>query len=85
MVKRVYVEKQKPYAVKAKELQEEIKSYLGIRTVTGVRVFVRYDVENLSEDTYKAALNTVFSEPPVDTLYEEEFPYNKEKDYVFSV
>ena len=85
MVNRVYVEKQAPYAVKAKELKEEIKSFLGINTVTGVRELVRYDIENLSADTYKAALNTVFSEPPVDTLYEEEFPYNKDADYIFSV
>ena len=47
-VRRVYVEKKAPYAVKAKELKHEISSYLGIKTVTGVRVLVRYDVENLS-------------------------------------
>ena len=47
-VKRVYVEKQSAYAVKAKELNEEIRSYLGIKTVTKVRVLVRYDVENIS-------------------------------------
>ena len=55
-VKRVYVEKQSAYAVKAKELNEEIRSYLGIKTVTKVRVLVRYDVENISEDTYKGLL-----------------------------
>ncbi len=83
-VKRVYVEKQAPYAVKAKELREEISSYLGINSVTGVRVFVRYDIENLSDETYKLSLNTVFSEPPVDILYEEEFSHN-ENDSIFSV
>ncbi|MBP3339474.1 MAG: phosphoribosylformylglycinamidine synthase [Lachnospiraceae bacterium] len=83
-VKRVYVEKKAPYAVKAKELREEISSYLGINSVTGVRVFVRYDIENLSDETYKASLNTVFSEPPVDILYEETFPHN-ESDSIFSV
>ena len=83
-VKRVYVEKQAPYAVKAKELREEISSYLGINSVTGVRVFVRYDIENLSDETYKLSLNTVFSEPPVDILYEETFPHN-ESDSIFSV
>ena len=46
-VKRVYVEKKAPFAVKAKELQEEIGNYLGIKSVTGVRIFIRYDVENL--------------------------------------
>ena len=49
-VKRVYVEQQVPYAIKAKELKEEIKSYLGIKTVTGVMVLIRYDIENLSEE-----------------------------------
>ena len=83
-VKRVYVEKKQPYAVKAKELTEDIKGYLGIDTLDAVRVLVRYDVENLSEDTYKKALTTVFSEPPVDNVYEENFPFN-ETDRIFSV
>ncbi|MBR5127470.1 MAG: phosphoribosylformylglycinamidine synthase, partial [Roseburia sp.] len=72
-VRRVYVEKKPAFAVKAKELQAEIKGYLGIKTVTGVRVLIRYDIENISEDTYKKALVTVFSEPPVDDIYEEKF------------
>ena len=84
-VRRVYVEKKDPYAVKARELKHEISSYLGIKTVTGVRVLVRYDVEDISEETYRQALVTVFSEPPVDTLYEETFPYNEADDHVFSV
>ena len=46
-VKRVYVEKKEPFAVKARELKEEIGSYLGIGGVQDVRVFIRYDVENL--------------------------------------
>ena len=70
-VKRIYVEKKAPFAVKARELQEEIGSYLGIAGVKNVRVFIRYDVENLSEDTFEAACRTVFSEPPVDILYRE--------------
>ena len=60
-VKRIYVEKKEPYAVKAKELKEEIGSYLGIKTVTGVRVLIRYDVENLSEEIYQEAVKTIFS------------------------
>ncbi len=72
-VRRVYVEKKRAYAVAAKELQSEIKSYLGITTVTDVRVLIRYDIENISEEVYKKALVTVFSEPPVDDVYEESF------------
>ena len=82
-VKRIYVEKKKDYAVKAGELLDEIKNYLGI-PVDGVRVLVRYDIENLSEDTYQKALGTVFSEPPVDILYVEAFDKN-DTDQVFSV
>ncbi len=84
-VRRVYVEKKAPYAVKAKEMKHEISSYLGIKSVTSLRQLVRYDVENISDDTYKAALKSVFSEPPVDDVYEESFPYNAKKDRVFSV
>ena len=83
-VKRIYVEKKIPYAVHAKELKSEIKSYLGITTLTKVRVLVRYDIENISETTYKKSLGIVFSEPPVDLLYEETFP-KEDNDKVFSV
>ncbi|MCD8132270.1 MAG: phosphoribosylformylglycinamidine synthase [Clostridiales bacterium] len=72
-VRRVYVEKKRDYAVKARELESEIRSYLGISGVTGVRELVRYDVENVSDDTYRKAVVSVFSEPPVDDVYEEEF------------
>ncbi len=82
-VRRIYVEKKAPYAVRARELKEEVKRYLGIKGLTAVRVLIRYDVENLSEKTYKQALVTVFSEPPVDNYYEEKFSY-KDGSLVFS-
>ena len=83
-VRRIFVEKKPAYAVKAGELREELESYLGIDTVENVRVLIRYDIENLSEETYGKALVTIFSEPPVDEVYEEEFPKNP-GDLVFSV
>ena len=83
-VKRVFVEKKAPFAVKAKELKDEIESYLGIKNVTQVRELIRYDIENLSDETYKKALTTVFSEPPVDNVFEETFNANPE-DFVFAV
>ncbi len=72
-VKRIFVEKKPAFAIQAKELQSEIRSYLGIKTVSGVRVLIRYDIEHISEETYQKALMTVFSEPPVDEVYEECF------------
>lgn len=82
-VRRIYVEKKEPFAVKAKELHEEIKNYLGI-DVEDVREFIRYDVENISDEVFEKACKTVFSEPPVDDLYLEkiEIPSNAK---VFSV
>ena len=72
-VRRIYVEKKDAFAVKAEELQEEIQSFLGIEDVKGVRVLIRYDVENISDEVFERACRTVFSEPPVDMLYEETF------------
>ena len=83
-VKRVYAEKKQAFAVQAKALQHEIKSYLGIRGITNVRVLIRYDIENLSDETFERACNGVFAEPPVDTLYKEMFPM-KENEQAFSV
>ncbi len=83
-VRRIYVEKLPPYAVKAQELKEEITGYLGISSVTNVRILIRYDMENLSPATYEKAVRTIFSEPPVDRVYEDSFPF-EEGDAVFSV
>ena len=83
MVRRIYVEKKAPYAVKAKELNDEMRDYLGIEAEQ-VRVLIRYDVENVSDATFRTALTTVFSEPPVDDVYEEEFPH-KAEDFCFTV
>ena len=83
-VNRIYVEKQDPYAVHAKQLKEEIESYLGINSIENVRVFIRYDVEQISDETFETACGLVFAEPPVDILYREniDIPANA---HVFSV
>ncbi len=83
-VRRIYVEKKEPFAVKAKELREELKNYLGISGITKVREFIRYDVENISDAVFERACKTVFSEPPVDDLYLEVLPAATEAK-VFSV
>lgn len=83
-VRRVYVEKKPEFAVQAKDLKHEIKSYLGIKDVKEVRVLIRYDVENVSDETFEKACHGIFSEPPVDTLYQEDFPVG-DKSRIFSV
>ena len=83
MVRRIYVEKKEPFAVKAKELHEEMEGFLGIKA-QAVRVFIRYDVENISDEIFERACTTVFSEPPVDDLYLEQIDV-PENARVFSV
>ncbi|MBO6138293.1 MAG: phosphoribosylformylglycinamidine synthase [Lachnospiraceae bacterium] len=84
MVRRIYVEKKEPFAVKARELTEEFKNYIGIKADIRVRKLIRYDVENVGEEAFRKAETSVFSEPPVDILYEEEFEHES-SDKIFGV
>ena len=84
MVRRIYVEKKEAFAGKARDLEGEIKSYLGIKSVKKVRQLIRYDVEGVSEEVFEKACRIVFSEPPVDILYRDSFPHG-DQDIVFSV
>ncbi|HHX11507.1 MAG TPA: phosphoribosylformylglycinamidine synthase [Clostridiales bacterium] len=83
-IRRIYVEKKAPYAVKANELKMEITNYLGLKNIKSIRVLIRYDIENVSNETYKNSLGIVFSETPLDLLYEEKFQ-SENGDRVFSV
>ena len=60
MIRRIFVEKKADFAIKAKELKEEMSAYLGIE-VDNVRVLMRYDIENLSDETFEKAKRTAFS------------------------
>ncbi|MCR4690417.1 MAG: phosphoribosylformylglycinamidine synthase [Lachnospiraceae bacterium] len=83
-VKRIYVEKKPAYAGAASALLDDLKNYLGVEGLQKVRLLIRYDVENISDEVFEKACYSVFSEPPVDDLYREEIPAG-EKDRVFSV
>ena len=83
-VRRVYVEKKEAFAGAAKDLTKELRSYLGIAGLTKVRILIRYDVENVSDEIFEQACRSVFAEPPVDDLYRECFE-KAEGDRVFTV
>ena len=85
MVRRVYVEKKPAYAIAAKDLLHEAKYYLHVEGIEDIRIFIRYDVENITDETYEKATRTVFAEPPVDDLYEEQLPEAEGTYRVFSV
>lgn len=83
-VRRVYVEKKPGFDVKARKFMEEITEYLKISGVKNVRILNRYDVEGISDEDYEKAKSTIFSEPPVDFIYEEVLPV-KDNEKVFAV
>ena len=83
-VKRIYVEKRKDFAIKAKELLGELRDYCGLKELVDVRVLVRYDIENISNADYKRSLDTIFCEPPLDICYESDFPH-QDSDFFFTV
>ena len=83
-VRRVFAEKKEAFAGAAADLAHEVRSYLGISGLEKLRILIRYDVENLSDEIYERAKNVVFAEPPVDILYEEDFPRG-DGDRVFTV
>ena len=83
-VRRIFVEKKEAFAGEAQDLCHELRSYLALKGLKRVRILTRYDIENLPEEVWLQARDTVFSEPPVDYLYEEEFPV-QDGDRVFAV
>ncbi|MGN0771390.1 MAG: phosphoribosylformylglycinamidine synthase [Christensenellales bacterium] len=70
MVKRIFVEKKEGYNVSAKKTLADVKNVLGI-AAEDVREFIRYDVENIDEQVFDSAKATIFSEAPVDNLFEQ--------------
>ncbi|MBQ3079393.1 MAG: phosphoribosylformylglycinamidine synthase [Clostridia bacterium] len=81
MVYRIYVEKKPGFDHEARALKQEINSFLGIPALTALRVINRYDVENLPRDLFERSITNVFSEPQVDTAYEE-FPAHTGRSFI---
>ena len=74
MVRRIYVEKKQGFDVEAAGLFRSMKDDLHLQSVTGLRILNRYDIDGIDDETYEAAKFTVFAEPAIDSLYEEELP-----------
>ncbi|OON92334.1 MAG: phosphoribosylformylglycinamidine synthase [Epulopiscium sp. Nele67-Bin001] len=71
---RLYVEKKPGFDVGSNNIKNEIREFLHINGVENVRIFNRYDVENISEEVFHKAKTTIFSEPQSDNIYEEFLP-----------
>ena len=71
MVYRIFVEKKEGLAHEATALLSELRNLLGITALTSVRLFNRYDVENIADGLFEEAVHTVFSEPQLDVVTRE--------------
>ena len=71
MVYRVFVEKRQGLAQEAESLCGELRNFLGLTDLTGVRMLNRYDAEGLTAEVFDRAVRTVFSEPQLDVTYTE--------------
>ena len=70
MVYRIYVEKKSGFDGEAQSLLHELTELLGVKSLTGLRLINRYDVEAIDKELFERAIPTVFSEPPVDVTYD---------------
>ena len=82
MVYRIFVEKKPGLDNEANALSNDLRSILGIESLSGVRVFNRYDAENIDKDLFDYSVKTVFSEPQTDVVYES---LKLDDAYVFAV
>ncbi|RCX17136.1 phosphoribosylformylglycinamidine synthase [Anaerobacterium chartisolvens] len=72
-VRRIFVEKKKGFDIEAQGLYRDLKFNLGVGGLEAVRIVNRYDIEGISEEEYIKSKNTIFSEPPVDVVFDESF------------
>ena len=71
MVYRVYVEKKAELANEARALQHDLRAFLGIRSLTGLRLYNRYDLEGISRELFDYTVKTVLSEPQLDLVTDQ--------------
>ncbi|MGI6669175.1 MAG: phosphoribosylformylglycinamidine synthase [Acetivibrionales bacterium] len=78
-VRRIFTEKKKGFDIEAENLYKDLKLNLRVDGLNGVRIIYRYDISGITDKEYNDALNMVFSDPPVDMLYEEDVRIEKGK------
>ena len=68
MVYRVYVEKRPGLAAEAEALLGDLRTLLRIETLEGLRLYNRYDVENITPELFDYSVKTILSEPQLDQV-----------------
>lgn len=85
MIRRIYVEKKKGFDTESAHLYADIMQDLNPQGLEGIRILNRYDVEDIDDDTYEKAKVSVFSEPAVDAIYDEDMPQTDSADRIVAV
>ena len=80
---QIYVEKRSEFAEEAASVASDLRLGLQINKIDKVRVINRYFAEKISESDFENAKNTIFSEPPVDIIYDSPPSFDTER--VFAV
>ena len=80
---RIYAEKKPEFAVEAQSVLNDVRTALRLN-INGLRILNRYDADKLSQEDFNASINTVFSEPAVDVVYEE-LPESTADDRIIAV
>lgn len=84
MIRRLYVEKKSNHQQASKALLADIRDNLGIASLRSLRILNRYDVEGVPDELWQSAKHTIFSEPPLDEVFENENPWGADEK-VFAV
>ncbi len=71
MVYRIFVEKKEGLAHEAMALLNDLRDFLGVKSLKGLRIINRYDVENITKELFEYSSTTVFSEPQLDVISDE--------------
>lgn len=83
-VKRIFVQKKLRFDIEARNLYNDLKENLLINELEDVKILYRYDIEGIDEEAYLKARTTIFSEPPVDMVFDEKMPMN-EDERIFAI
>ena len=70
-IRRIFVEKKPEFAVEARHLLHDLRENLGLISLQGLRLVLRYDMEGIGETEAEASRWTIFAEPPLDLVHDE--------------
>ena len=71
---RIFVEKRPGFDIEAGHMLSDLRDNLGLSSIEALRLVNRYDISGLSREEFLQARDTIFSEPNVDRVFEEELP-----------